>query len=292
VRSVDDCLLVNSKRSGSTQSFSCVAPALVAILQSTGDHQALGAFSHETVEAAVSESVPAVIIVDASHPEATALVAVARAHAPKASVVILSMHELEEEFLAWADIGIAGYLGPDISAQDLLSTVRRVGAGEVICPPRLTALLLNRFANRSTERAARASVHALTSREHEIAGLLADGMSNKLIARRLQVALPTVKNHVHSILEKWDVRSRGEAAARYSSDEPGGQKAERRHACGATASPGVSNGSRCSAERRTMARYAAALRAQGRLGLLGSVRSNRDRFSGSQTSFGHMGFRP
>jgi len=198
--------------------------ALVAILQSTGDHQALGAFSHETVEAAVSESVPAVIIVDASHPEATALVAVARAHAPKASVVILSMHELEEEFLAWADIGIAGYLGPDISAQDLLSTVRRVGAGEVICPPRLTALLLNRFANRSTERAARASVHALTSREHEIAGLLADGMSNKLIARRLQVALPTVKNHVHSILEKWDVRSRGEAAARYRQTSPEARK--------------------------------------------------------------------
>ena len=45
--------------------------------------------------------------------------------------------------------------------------------------------------------------------------LLADGLPNKLIARRLQVALPTVKNHVHSILDKWDVRSRGEAAARY-----------------------------------------------------------------------------
>jgi DNA-binding CsgD family transcriptional regulator len=80
--------------------------------------------------------------------------------------------------------------------------------------------LLNRFATRSSERVARAGVHALTTREHEIAGLLADGMSNKLIARRLQVALPTVKNHVHSILEKWDVRSRGEAAARYRQMTP------------------------------------------------------------------------
>ena len=83
------------------------------------------------------------------------------------------------------------------------------------CPPRLTALLLNRFTSRSSERAERAGIFSLTSREQEIAELLADGLSNKLIARRLSVALPTVKNHVHSILEKWDCRSRGEAAARY-----------------------------------------------------------------------------
>jgi DNA-binding CsgD family transcriptional regulator len=93
--------------------------------------------------------------------------------------------------------------------------VRRAAAGDVVCPPRLTALLLNGFANRANDRTTRAGIHVLTSREREIAALLADGMSNKLIARRLNVALPTVKNHVHSILDKWDVRSRGEAAARY-----------------------------------------------------------------------------
>ena len=93
--------------------------------------------------------------------------------------------------------------------------MRRVAAGEVACPPRLTALVLNRFAGRFTERTDRANLFSLTAREQEIAELLADGLSNKLIARRLCVALPTVKNHVHSILEKWDCRSRGEVAARY-----------------------------------------------------------------------------
>ncbi len=44
---------------------------------------------------------------------------------------------------------------------------------------------------------------------------MADGLSNKLIARRLDCALATVKNHVHSILDKWECQSRGEAAARY-----------------------------------------------------------------------------
>jgi len=189
--------------------------AVIATLQGADGNQAYGAFCRDTVEAAVLACTPDVVIVDASHPNGAALVAVARAHAPKASVVVLSMQEQDEEFLAWADIGIAGYLAPDISAQDLLSTVRRAGAGEAVCPPRLTALLLNGFARRSNERAPRAGINALTSREHEIAGLLADGLSNKLIARQLQVAVPTVKNHVHSILEKWEVCSRGEAAARY-----------------------------------------------------------------------------
>jgi len=189
--------------------------ALVAALQGVHGNQTCGAFSRDTVEAALVAFVPALVVVDALHPEGAALVATVRVHAPEANVVVLAASGRDEEFLAWADVGISGYLGLDASAGDLLSAVRRVGAGEVACPPRLTALLLNRFASRSSERAERAGIFSLTSREQEIAELLADGLSNKLIARRLCVALPTVKNHVHSILEKWDCRSRGEAAARY-----------------------------------------------------------------------------
>lgn len=198
--------------------------ALVGALQGVHGNRACGAFSHETVEAAVAALAPAVVVVDAAHPAAAALVAAARAHAPTASVVVLAAGGRDEEFLAWADVGISGYLELDASADDLLSAVRRVGAGEVACPPRLTALLLNRFAGRSTERAERAGLFSLTAREQEIAELLADGLSNKLIARRLCVALPTVKNHVHSILEKWDCRSRGEAAARYRRQDRDGAR--------------------------------------------------------------------
>ncbi len=198
--------------------------ALIAVLQDVPGNQACGAFSRETVEAALVAFAPGLVVVDAAHPEAAALAATVRAHAPAARVVVLAAGEQDEEFLAWADVGISGYLGLDASADDLLSAVHRVGAGEVACPPRLTALLLNRFANRSSERADRAGVYSLTSREQEIAELLADGLSNKLIARRLSVALPTVKNHVHSILEKWDCRSRGEAAARYRRQNRDGAK--------------------------------------------------------------------
>ena len=202
--------------------------AMVAILQGDDGLQAVGAFSHETVGLAAMELLPSIVVIDAAHPDGIGLIAEVRAHVPKVSVVVLAMRERDEDFLAWADIGISGYLGPDTSARDLISTVRRAGAGEVVCPPRLTALLLNRFADRSNDRATRAGIHALTPREREIVELLADGLPNKLIARRLRVALPTVKNHVHSILDKWDVRSRGEAAARYrrkiQESEPSGAK--------------------------------------------------------------------
>jgi two-component system nitrate/nitrite response regulator NarL len=216
--------------------------ALVATLQDSSGNRACGASSRDTVEAALVAFAPSMVIVDASHPDGRALVATVRASVPKASVVVLATHEGDEEFLAWADLGISGYLGPDTSAGDLLSAVRRVEAGDVSCPRRLTALLLNRVADRSnSERVDRAGIFTLTAREREIAELLADGLSNKLIARRLQVALATVKNHVHSILEKWDCQSRGEAAARYRkqvSDDAkpnGGKLAEQR----ASQAPGV-----------------------------------------------------
>jgi two-component system nitrate/nitrite response regulator NarL len=189
--------------------------ALVEVLRGGEGIMAFGAFSRETADAVTAEFTPNLVVIDSSHPEAMALVSVVRTRLPKVSVVVLATRERDEDFLLWADIGISGYLGPDTSSRDLISTVRRAAAGEVVCPPRLTALLLNRFADRSSDRATRAGIHALTPREREIMELLADGLPNKLIARRLQVALPTVKNHVHSILDKWDVRSRGEAAARY-----------------------------------------------------------------------------
>lgn len=189
--------------------------AMVVLLRGCDDIQMVSACSEETAVAVVREANPGLIVVDSSHPEAMAVVAAVRERAANIGVIVLAMREEDEDFLAWADTGICGYLGPESSIRDLVATVRRAAAGEVVCPPRLAALLLNRLADRSTGRVSRAGIHALTLREREVVKLLADGLPNKLIARRLRVAVPTVKNHVHSILDKWDVRSRGEAAACY-----------------------------------------------------------------------------
>ena len=188
---------------------------MMALLRGCNDIQAVSACSEESAVAVVRDTDLGLIVIDSSHPEAMTVVAAVRDHAPGIGVIVLAMREEDEDFLAWADTGICGYLGPESSTRDLIAAVRRAGAGEVVCSPRLTALLLNRLADRSTGRGSRAGIHTLTLREREVVKLLADGLPNKLIARRLRVAVPTVKNHVHSILDKWDVRSRGEAAACY-----------------------------------------------------------------------------
>ena len=188
--------------------------ALIEVLRGGEGIMAFGAFSRETAEAVTTEFTPNLVVIDSSHPEAMALVSIIRTRLPKVGVVVLATRERDEDFLLWADIGISGYLGPDTSSRDLISTVRRAPPGALVWPPPRTPHIVKPL-DRSNDRATRAGIHALTPREREIMELLADGLPNKLIARRLQVALPTVKNHVHSILDKWDVRSRGEAAARY-----------------------------------------------------------------------------
>jgi DNA-binding NarL/FixJ family response regulator len=158
---------------------------------------------------------PDVVVVDASHPAGFAIVSAIRTQFPSVNLVVLALSDREEDFLAWANIGISGYVPPETPLEELIAIIHRSAAGEVVCPPRLTALLLSRFATQMGTAKARGGVHHLTRREREVLEFLADGLSNKLIARRLRIAEATVKNHVHSILEKWDLRSRGEAAARY-----------------------------------------------------------------------------
>jgi two-component system, NarL family, nitrate/nitrite response regulator NarL len=136
---------------------------------------------------------------------------------PRTAIVALAIPESEGHVLGCAEAGICGYVTRDGSLEDLLTTVVRAANGEAFCSPRIAAGLFRRVAALSSAGPARApgSPSArLTGREVEVVGLIDDGLSNKQIARRLCIEVPTVKNHVHSILDKLGASSRGEAAAR------------------------------------------------------------------------------
>ena len=156
---------------------------------------------------------PTVMFITCRALEGVPLVAEFRTVHPSSSVGVLALDGCDEEFLAWASAGISGYLEPDASADKIVGTISRLMAGEVVYPARLSALLLNYFGRQGVEPMVRAGVNGLTRRELEVIELLADGQANKQIARDLDITDATVKNHVHSILEKLNVRSRGEAAA-------------------------------------------------------------------------------
>jgi DNA-binding NarL/FixJ family response regulator len=101
---------------------------------------------------------------------------------------------------------VAGFVGLDGSIADVVAAVQSAIRGELECSPRTAGMLLRRVSAAST-------LDELTRREREIMRLMTDGLSNKQIARALDIRVATVKNHVHSILGKLGVQRRGEVAA-------------------------------------------------------------------------------
>jgi DNA-binding NarL/FixJ family response regulator len=122
--------------------------------------------------------------------------------------------EHEDEVIACAEAGVSGYLTRAGSLADLHAMVKGAARGESLFSPRVAATLLRRVTSLAAERRSWIGPARLTARELEILGLIDQGLSNKEIAQGLSIEVRTVKNHVHSILDKLQVRRRGEAAAR------------------------------------------------------------------------------
>jgi DNA-binding NarL/FixJ family response regulator len=156
---------------------------------------------------------PQVLLLDLGTPGAREIVATARAVAPDTRIVALAIRETEAGVLACAEAGVAGYVTRDASMDELVATVLAAARGELVCPPAIAASLFRHVGNLAQRRAEPAP-DVLTTREREIAALLEQGLSNKEISRRLSIGLSTVKNHVHSVLEKLNVPRRAAAAAR------------------------------------------------------------------------------
>ncbi len=135
---------------------------------------------------------------------------VARVGSPT-RIVALGMPEDEIQVLSCAQIGIAGYVTRDGSVEDVIAAIKAAARGELHCSPKIAGSLFRRIAALSTGRSGRPAPGALTARETEILRLVQQGMSNKMISRTLGIELPTVKNHVHSILVKLGIHRRAEA---------------------------------------------------------------------------------
>lgn len=164
------------------------------------------------------ELLPDVILLDMALRDSWATARALRAAVPEASIVALAVPESEGYVVSCAEAGISAYVPRDGSLEELLATVIRAADGEAVCSPRVAGGLFRRVAALAAQQqpapGADRPIATLTAREKEIILLIDDGLSNQQIARRLCIEVATVKNHVHSILEKLGARSRSEAAAR------------------------------------------------------------------------------
>ena len=132
---------------------------------------------------------------------------------PHIKIVAFAISEVEQEVLACAEAGIVGYVTRDASLSTLIQTLTAAADGELRCSPRIAAFLLHRISMLTGAREQNPALRRLTRRQTSVLELIEQGLSNKAIARRLGIELPTVKNHVHRILAKLQVTGRAEAAA-------------------------------------------------------------------------------
>jgi two-component system nitrate/nitrite response regulator NarL len=121
------------------------------------------------------------------------------------------MAETEENVIKWGEAGVASYIPRTATLADVVAALGNTMRGEQSCSARISATLLHRLAEHPAQ-SRRADQSFLTAREVEIVQLLAMGLSNKEIARRLHIGLTTTKSHVHNLLTKLELPRRGHAA--------------------------------------------------------------------------------
>jgi two-component system nitrate/nitrite response regulator NarL len=155
---------------------------------------------------------PDVVLLDMATPDSHAA-ARELAVAEQLHVVALGVPENDEDAIACAEAGVAGYVFRDASVDDLVGVIESAARGELLCSPRVAGWLARRVAILGTRRQD-ALDERLTAREREILTLIDRGLANKEIAVRLHLGVATVKVHVHNVLEKLQVHTRAEAAAR------------------------------------------------------------------------------
>ena len=140
---------------------------------------------------------------------------------PEIKVIGMGLIPSQLDIIELVKAGASGFILKDATVEDFLGTIRSVAHGTKVLPPPLTDSLFSYVVELALEKGKGKLLNAvkMTTREREIIALIAEGLSNKEIAQRLNLATYTVKSHVHNILEKLALHSRLQIATYSGTDE-------------------------------------------------------------------------
>ncbi len=129
---------------------------------------------------------------------------------PGVKVIGMGLAPAQEDIMEFVQAGADGFLLKDATLQEVVSTIRSVAGGKTVLPSPMTGSLFFQIAEHALLKGKRnlRGATRMTQREKEIIALIVEGMSNKQIAAKLNIATFTVKSHVHNILEKLALHSR------------------------------------------------------------------------------------
>ncbi len=185
-----------------------VRRGLTALLDGAGGFSVVGAAADgEEAIALAAEHDPDVVLMDLSMPGVDGIEATRRlvGERPDIRVVVLTSFSDRERILDAIDAGAVGYLLKDAEPDELLRGIEAAARGESPLAPKAARAVLS-------ARAEARPAAELTAREQEVLALLAEGMANKQIARRLGIAEKTVKAHLTSVFQRIGVTDRTQAA--------------------------------------------------------------------------------
>lgn len=156
---------------------------------------------------------PDVVVMDVRLPDGSGVEACReiRSRQPDTAVLMLTSFSDDQALFDSIMAGAAGYVLKQVRGNELIDSIRRVGSGESILDPAITARVLERIRNPKQDEDPRLA--RLTPTELRIVEMIADGLTNRQIADRIHLAEKTVKNYVSAILSKLEVARRAEAAA-------------------------------------------------------------------------------
>ena len=167
---------------------------------------------------AIDTMPPDVALVDIDGPSDSSLTLAhkIKQHSPNIGVVVLTSNPTDDQLFQALKGQAGAYLSKEITADQLVNTIRRVANGEhpineSLARPKVAEQVLYQFQELSRKSEAQVLISPLTARETEILNYIAQGYLNKQIAAELEISEQTIKNHVTSILRKLNANARTEA---------------------------------------------------------------------------------
>lgn len=133
-----------------------------------------------------------------------------RKNLPDAKVIGMGFNPSQSDIVEFVSAGASGFILKDASVKEFLGTIRSIAQGAKVLPPSMTDSLFSHVVELTLakKKGKPAGAVRMTKREREIIALIADGLSNKEIAQRLDIATHTVKSHVHNVMEKLALHTR------------------------------------------------------------------------------------
>lgn len=185
---------------------------MVALLERRGYDVSAVSDGRDSTLTRLSALKPRLVLMDLGLQRQNSLdvVRAARKILPGVKILGMGLIPAQSDIMEFVQAGADGFVLKSATVEELAATIAAVAGGATVLPPILTGSLFSQVADYAISRGKRnlRSAIRMTVREKQVIAAIVDGMSNKQIAESLDIAIFTVKSHVHNIMEKMALHSR------------------------------------------------------------------------------------